>query len=101
MAQRYAAIAMDQQSVVAARRNAEPDLPQEPATHSMPKPPQVDVERFVALRLPAAYLGAQSQAFAGTLRFEIRAISNAIAPSKFDRGSGLVVLRARLSGERS
>jgi hypothetical protein len=97
---RYAAIAVDEQSVVAARDNVEVDLPADQHA-SVPRSPRLDGERFVGLRMPSAYLGDQSQAFGGTLRFEIRALSNVLVPSKFDRGSGLVILRARLPGERS
>ena len=63
--------------------------------------PRLDGERFVALRMPLPYLGDKSQALGGTLRFDIRAVSNVLVPSKFDRSSGLVILRARLPGERS
>jgi hypothetical protein len=51
--------------------------------------------------MPSPYLGDQSRTFGGTLRFDIRALSNVLVPSKFDRSSGRVILRARLSGERS
>jgi len=95
---RYAAIAVDQQSVAAARGLAEPVLKEHAS--SVPRSPRLDRERFVALHLPADYLGDQGKAFGESLRFEIRALSNVLVPSKFDRSSGLAVLRARLVGER-
>jgi hypothetical protein len=102
VAQRYAAIAVDQQSVVvAARQHAEVGLSLEPDSSSPSASPRVDDERFVAMRLPMAYLGDKSQTLGGVLQFEIRALSNLLAPSRFEYGSGLVVLRARLLGERS
>jgi hypothetical protein len=64
-------------------------------------PPRRDTQRFVALRLPPSYLGDQSAALGGTLRFEVRTLSNAHSPSTFDRSSGLVILRARPRGHRS
>jgi hypothetical protein len=100
--QPYAAIAVDQQSVVvAARQHAEVGLSLEPDSSSPSASPRVDDERFVAMRLPMAYLGDKSQTLGGVLQFEIRALSNLLAPSRFEYGSGLVVLRARLLGERS
>jgi len=97
---RYAAIAVDHQSVAAARERADPEVPVEEHASSVPRSPRLDRERFVALHLPADYLGDQGKAFGERLRFEIRALSNVLVPSKFDRSSGLVVLRARLVGER-
>lgn len=99
--QPYAAIAVDQQSVVAARRHAGVGLSLEPDSSSPSASPRVDDERFVAMRLPMAYLGDKSQTLGGVLQFEIRALSNLLAPSRFEYGSGLVVLRARLLGARS
>jgi len=103
VAQRYAAIAVDQQSVVvaAAREQAEVGLPAERRASSATASPKADDQRFVGLRLPRSYLGDKSHTLGGTLQFEIRALSNALAPSTFDRSSGLVVLRARLAGEPS
>jgi len=97
--QRYAAITVDQRSVATLRAASEVEVAQKHA--SSPRTPQLDEERFVALRLPAPYLGDKSQAFGGTLRFEIRALSNALVPSRFDRGSGQVILRARVAGQSS
>jgi hypothetical protein len=97
---RYAAIAVYQESVAATRDNVEVELPAD-VNASVPRLPRIDGERFVALRMPSSYLGDQSRTFGGTLRFDIRALSNVLVPSKFDRSSGLVILRARLSGERS
>ena len=54
--------------------------------------------RFVGVRAPLAYLGDKSQAFGGRLQFEIRAVSNPLLPSQFDRSSGMVILH---SGQRS
>jgi hypothetical protein len=103
VAQQYAAIAVDQQSVVAAaaRELAEVGTPAEPHASAVITVPRVDDERFVALRLPWSYLGDKGDTYGGTLQFDIRALSNVLAPSTFDRGSGLVILRARLPGERS
>ena len=94
---RYAAIVVDQQSVAAAREHVEVELPVDTSASAA----RLDSERFVALRMPAAYLGDKSQTLGGTLRFDIRAISNVLVPSKFDHSSGLVILRARPPGERS
>jgi hypothetical protein len=100
--QRYAAIAVDQQSVVAAARElAEAGALAEPRASAVVTAPLVDDERFVALRLPWSYLGDKGETYGGTLQFDIRALSNVLAPSTFDRGSGLVILRARLPGERT
>ena len=100
--QPYAAIAVDQESVlVAAREQARLGLSVERSASSAEATPRIDETRFVALRLPAAYLGDQSSTLGGILQFEIRALSNLLAASTFERGSGLVVLRARLPGERS
>lgn len=96
----YAAIAVDQQSVASGRGRNALEVPAEMHA-SAPRSPQPDEERFVAVRMPLAYLGDKSQTYGGTLRFEIRAVSNSIVPSSFDRSSGLVILRAKLSGERS
>ena len=103
VAQRYAAIAVDQQSVVmaAARELAEAGALAEPRASAVVTAPLVDDERFVALRLPWSYLGDKGETYGGTLQFDIRALSNVLAPSTFDHGSGLVILRARLPGERS
>ena len=103
VAQRYAAIAVDQQSVVvaAAREQAAVDMAAQPHASALTALPRVDDERFVALRLPWSYLGDKGQTYGGALQFEIRALSNGLAPSKFDRNSGLIALRARLLGERS
>jgi len=98
---RYAAIAVDQESVAGARERAEVDASRDEQASAVPRSPRLDTERFVGLRMPSSYLGNQSRTFGGTLRFEIRALSNVLAPSMFDRSSGLVILRARLSGERS
>ena len=54
-----------------------------------------DRPRFVAVRLPDAYLGNVSGALGGHLRFEVRAVTNQLMPSQFDGGSGLVILRAK------
>jgi len=97
---RYAAIAVDQQSVAAVSEHVEVELPAD-ANSSVPRAQRLDGEHFVALRMPPTYLGDKSQAFGGTLSFDIRAISNVLVPSQFDRRSGLVILRARLPGERS
>lgn len=98
---RYAALAMDWEALSAARELA--DRGPLPGTHaSAPSgSTRLDVQRFVALRMPLAYLGDKRAAFGGKLRFEIRAVSNALVPSLFDLGSGLVILQARLRGERS
>ena len=56
---------------------------------------------FVALQLPSEYLGDRSRAYAGSLRFEIRAMPNDIMRPKFVHDSGLVILRAKVSGARS
>ncbi|HTP72286.1 MAG TPA: hypothetical protein VML58_08715, partial [Burkholderiaceae bacterium] len=91
--ERYAAIAVDQQSVVAAARaQSEFDAATQRGASSSPTAVRADAERFVALRLPPAYLGDQRQAFGGALHFEIRALSNLVMPSRFDRASGQVVL---------
>ncbi|MFI4931488.1 MAG: hypothetical protein ACHP83_14695 [Burkholderiales bacterium] len=101
VAQRYAAIAVDQQSVVVAAARADVDMTAEQHAALVTASPRADDERFVALRLPWSYLGDKGQTYGGTLQFEIRALSNGLAPSTFDRSSGLIVLRARLLGERS
>jgi hypothetical protein len=96
------AIAVDQEAVVvAAREQAAVDKSVEQHASSVSAPSRADEPRFVALRLPAAYLGDKSQTFGGILQFEIRVLPNLLAPSKVERGSGRVVLRARLPGERS
>jgi len=96
----YAAVAVDQQSVLALRERVDLSVP--PARHaSVPSSPTVDDEHFVALRLPPAYLGDKSETYGGTLQFEIRALSNPLVPSKFNRAGGQVILRANLPGERS
>lgn len=98
---RYAAIAVDQESVAATRKHVEAEIPLDGNASAVPRAPQLDSDGFVALRMPSAYLGDKSRTFGGTLRFELRAVSNVLVPSKFDRASGLVILRARLPGERS
>ena len=98
--QPYPVIAVDQEAVVvAAREHAK--LGVSPNSSSPSESPRIDDERFVALRLPADYLGDKSQSLGGILQFEIRALSNHLAPSTFEHSSGLVILRARLPGERS
>ena len=49
--------------------------------------------RFVALRAPLRYLGDKGAAFGGKLAFDLRAVSNSLVPSEFDRSSGTVILR--------
>jgi len=98
---RYAAIAVDQESVAATRKHVDTELSVDDGASAAARSPQLDGEHFVALRMPPAYLGDKSGTIGGTLRFELRALSNALVPSKFDRASGLVILRARLPGERS
>jgi len=100
--QQQPTIAVDQESVVvAARKHTEGAMSIDQSGSSPNATSRPDDERFVALRLPTAYLGDKSQTLGGVLQFEIRALSNLLAPSTFELGSGLVVLRARLSGERS
>jgi len=87
--------------MAAARELAEAGALAEPRASAVVTAPLVDDERFVALRLPWSYLGDKGETYGGTLQFDIRALSNVLAPSTFDRGSGLVILRARLPGERT
>jgi hypothetical protein len=100
VAERYAAIAVDEQSVAAVRESPELEVPAEMHA-SQPLSPRPDAEHFVGLRMPPTYLGDKSQTYGGTLSFEIRALSNVLVRSRFDRNSGLVILRSRLAGQRS
>ena len=101
--QDHVLIAVDQAAVESARANTEVSAPHKGELPASPvaRVPRLDVGRFVALHLPTEYLGDQSRAYAGSLRFEIRAMPNAIMPSRFAYDSGLVILRAKLPGERS
>lgn len=55
--------------------------------------PVPDAMRFASVRAPLRYLGQRGAAFGARLAFRIRAVSNPLVPSQFDRGSGLVILR--------
>ncbi len=54
--------------------------------------PLLDTPRFVGLQVPPHQLDDPRHAFGGRLRFEIRAVSNPLVPSLFDRASGQVTL---------
>jgi hypothetical protein len=54
--------------------------------------PVPDTPRFVGLKLGPHQLGDIEKAFGRKLEFEIRAVSNPVSPSTFDRASGLVTL---------
>jgi len=101
VADRYTAIAMDWEALKVAHGAAAHGA--QPGQHAsdVAALPRRDALRFVALRLPPIYLGDQSATLGGTLRFEVRTLSNAQAPSKFDRSSGWVILRARPRGDLS
>jgi hypothetical protein len=53
----------------------------------------LDAPRFVAVRVPLRYLGNSAGTFGSKLDFRIRAVSNPLVPSRFDRDSGAVILR--------
>lgn len=53
----------------------------------------LDAPRFVAVRIPQPYLGDRAGTFGSKLDFRIRAISNPLVPSRFERDSGAVILR--------
>ena len=101
VAEPYSAIAMDWEALNLARDLAAHGTQPERHASDVAAPRRRDAERFVALRLPPNYLGDQSATLGGTLRFEVRALTNAHAPSNFDRSSGLVILRARPRGDPS
>lgn len=54
--------------------------------------PLPDTPRFVGLHVPPHQLGNPRQAFGRRLVFEVRAVSNPLAPSAFDLASGQVTL---------
>ncbi len=94
MPDRYAAIAndwetADRQRAEAAVKARPPGLDGTGLIAPLP-----DAARFVALRAPLRYLGDKGKSFGGRLQFEIRALSNALVPSQFERDSGMVILRA-------
>lgn len=60
--------------------------------------PVLDSPRLVTARAPADLLGNRSAAYGAMIGFEIRALSNPLVPSDFDRRSGFVVLRGSGSG---
>jgi hypothetical protein len=101
VAERYAAVAMDWEALNVAREVVANAARPGTQASTVDAPPRLDAERFVALRLPPRYLGDQSAALGGTLRFDLRTITNVHAPSRFDRASGMVVLRSRLRGQPS
>jgi hypothetical protein len=94
VADRYAAIVNDSTAADPARAAA--------AVASRPRgiegsgliAPVPDSARFVGLHAPLRYLGDKERTFGGRLRFEMRAVSNPLVPSEFERDSGLVMLRA-------
>ena len=54
--------------------------------------PLSDTQRFVAMHVAPYQLGDPAKAVGRKLEFEIRAVSNQLMPSSFDRASGLVSL---------
>jgi hypothetical protein len=54
--------------------------------------PLLDTSRFVGLQVPLDQLGHPRQVYGQRLMFEIRAVSNPLVPSLFDRASGQVTL---------
>lgn len=49
--------------------------------------------RFVAVHAPLRYLGDKREAAGGRIEFRLRAVSNPLVPSEFDRANGSVILR--------
>lgn len=66
------------------------------AMHDPDDPMLIDVSRFV--RFSAPLFDAGGSTFGRELQFEIRAVSNPLVPSDFDRDSGMVVLRGGQRG---
>ena len=62
-------------------------------------PMLLDVSRFVRFRAPLPDAGHTS--FGRDLQFEIRAVSNPLLPSEFDRSGGMVILRGGQRGAAS
>lgn len=56
--------------------------------------PLPDTQRFVGMHVAPRHLGDTAKAMGAKLEFEIRAVSNRLVPSMFDRASGVVTLCA-------
>lgn len=55
--------------------------------------PVLDTPRFVSVAMASPFLGDKSVAFGARFEFQIRAVSNPLVPSQFERDSGTVTLR--------
>lgn len=62
--------------------------------------PVLDAPRLVTVLAPKPYLGDRGRAFGGRLSFDIRAVTNPLVPSVFERSRGVVILRAGNAGQR-
>ena len=89
--ERFSGVSADWQTPGAQRRLPGTDRPDFRASGLIA--PVLDAPRFVSVRAPLRYLGDKAIAFGGKLDFRIRAVSNALVPSEFDRSSGTVILR--------
>jgi hypothetical protein len=69
------------------------------ALQNLDHPMLLDVSRLVHFRAPLPDAGHSP--FGRELQFEIRAVSNPLLPSEFDRGSGMVILRGGQRGAAS
>jgi hypothetical protein len=66
------------------------------AVQNVDHPMLLDVSRLARFRAPPPDAGHTS--FGRELQFEIRAVSDPLVPSEFDRGSGMVILRGGQRG---
>jgi len=98
--QRYAGIAVDlaepDARVVQASTAASDEL-----AGSRLIAPVLDAPRLVTVLAPQQYLGDQSKGFGGRLTFNVRAVTNPLVPSVFERSRGVVILRTGSTGQPS